>query len=114
MSVSIKLPRHHFQVVIYKGHETIDDSWPFIGKMKKEKEKKKEQEVLGCAKQYKQFEGNFCFGNVCDFDVVVEFKHIRQCPDFFGHKRPKSQCFQVQPITCCDLSVFLNDLRYIW
>ena len=41
VSVSIKLPRHHFQVVIYKGHETIDDSWPFIGKMKKEKEKKR-------------------------------------------------------------------------
>ena len=26
----------------------------------------------------------------------------------FGHHRSKSECFQVQPVTCCDRSVFLH------
>ena len=31
----------------------------------------------------------------------------------FGHNWSKPKCFQVQPVTCCDLLVFFNSLGYI-
>ena len=35
-----------------------------------------------------------------------------QCPRrFLEHDRSKSQCFQVRPVTCCDLSVFLHEFE---
>ena len=31
--------------------------------------------------------------------------------EIFGHNRPESQCFQVQPVTCSDLAVFFFECK---
>ena len=33
--------------------------------------------------------------------------------EIFEHNWSKSECFQVQPVTCCDISRFLDCLTYI-
>ena len=31
---------------------------------------------------------------------------LEHCQEIFGHNWSKSQCYQVQPATCCDVSIF--------
>ena len=40
--------------------------------------------------------------------VVVRGCGGRSCGAVFGHNQLRSYCFQVQPVTCCDLSGFLH------
>ena len=39
------------------------------------------------------------------------FRYKKVSGEFFGHNRSSSYCFQVQPVTCCDLSGFLYEVE---
>ena len=44
---------------------------------------------------------------------LINFEACMQCPGGFWTLLVKTLSFQVQPVTCCDLSIFFINMRYI-
>ena len=50
-----------------------------------------------------------CWWMLSEVDGVINFSMFGE---LFGHNRSRSQCFQIQPVSCCDLPYFFIHSRH--